>query len=679
MLSDNLQREQKAPPFPVIVGASRSGTTLLRLMLDAHELLAIPAETSLPANFFESCMNGTIQDAGDFVRRLVTWRKWFDLGTEPSEFLRELERHSPFNAADAFRFFFRFYAMRHGKVRGGDKSPGYVHYMANVQAVLPEAHFIHLIRDGRDVAISHFESRWGLWSPENPSMEAIANHWANAVTRGRDWGKGRPNYLEIRYEDLVRSPETQLRNICAFVDIQFSPKMLEFYKRAPERLKEIQPRRRFDGSWQSQADRLSIFLATVGPLDESRIGRWRSSMTENDLIAFEKIAGTTLSEFGYGVETAETPNVDFEEKLAELRRNAVASPGDYTVSHALGRYYLDQGKIDRGVACFQQAAGLAQQAMIEGAAANALGDDLERVENYELAWPLLARAGMPRKAAGPHSEIPEWDGSPLTGKTILVHKRIRDVGAEIRQARLLAMAQAEASACIVVTERLQKLFRRSFPGLTVLRPTDEIAAPIDWVASYETLGRHLLPTRDMIARSFVPLKASAEMARACRARYLAGTDNRKIVGLAWKSGNKNKDVPSLDDWTEALRGSRDYSVVSLQYGDAESDLRTFEANSGVEVIFDPMIDPLTDLDAAAAQIASVDLVLSVSTTAVHLAGSLGVPTILLRDDIQHLTWPLGSARSAWYPRTVIERKRNRPWRDVIAHATQMALDKLRPS
>ena len=113
---------------------------------------------------------------------LTSHRRWGDFTIEPEELAERWSAIEPLDGPDAVRAFFDLYADKQGKpgARWGDKTPGYVKSMREIQAYLPEARFIHLIRDGRDVALSVLKQTWG---PQ--SIEAAAEKWRSRVTRGR--------------------------------------------------------------------------------------------------------------------------------------------------------------------------------------------------------------------------------------------------------------------------------------------------------------------------------------------------------------------------------------------------------------------------------------------------------------------------------------------------------------
>ena len=278
--------------MPFVVGVARSGTTLLRLMLDAHPELAIPHET----HFIPAALQEPQASREAFFRRLAEFSTWEDLSTPAERFAEELRRVEPFNVPDGLRAFYRLYAETHGKPRWGDKTPSYNLHMRTIHAALPEARFIHLLRDGRDVAVSLRH----LWFSPGESMETLAAYWADQIVETRRQGQGTPFYLEVRYEDLITRPVRELERICRFIDLPYASEMLTYHHSARRRLDEVETRRDADGRVViTKEERLHNHRFTSQPPEPSRIGRWRTEMTSAMLAAFEEAAGEMLDDLGY--------------------------------------------------------------------------------------------------------------------------------------------------------------------------------------------------------------------------------------------------------------------------------------------------------------------------------------------------------------------------------------------
>jgi hypothetical protein len=297
-----LRRDRDAgPPAPFVVSSPRSGSTLLRMMLDAHADLAIPSETHFVPELIEA-FDGRRLSADEVLRMLREHRRWEDFHLDPDLLLARLRERDPLTAGAAVRAFFGLYAESQGKPRWGDKTPEYVQSMRQIERALPEARFVHVIRDGRDVALSR--TRWRLKRVgRKPPVERLAKKWKKAITVARRQGSKVGHYVEVRYEDLIAETEPTLRRVCEFVELEFDPGMLRYYEGAAERLAEIDhtlPEREDRTALAGEA-RLSKHEMTTKPPERDRIFAWRGEMSEEDLATFEAEAGDLLAELDYPV------------------------------------------------------------------------------------------------------------------------------------------------------------------------------------------------------------------------------------------------------------------------------------------------------------------------------------------------------------------------------------------
>lgn len=320
------------------------------------------------------------------------------------------------------------------------------------------------------------------------------------------------------------------------------------------------------------------------------------------------------------------------------------------------------------------AAGAAAEAMNDADGMLRAGDDLERFNEFEIAARLMAKGGRIRA----QPVRPEWDGTKLPDGTLLIEQRIRDIGAPLRNARLVGLAGKQVGRCMVLIDpRLVSLFCRTFPGLEIRAkgPADEqLRSEADIVASFETLMHHLAPNAAALAATFLPLRADAEMVRRFRERYRPAGSCRPVIGISWASTTRTKDLPTIESWARFLQ-EVPADFLSLQYGDVTADLARFQA-VGASVGSDPEVDSLRDLDAFAAQVASLDVVVTISNTTAHMAGALGIPTIVVLDDRFHLIWPMTEDRTPWYPETMLVRKQSRDWDETFLEVRARLLAKL---
>lgn len=275
---------------------------MLRLMLDAHPELAIPPETyfiTRAAKVWGGPRHALrpARKAEAFLDAVTGHKRWPDFHLDAEAFRRRVRDRAPRALGDAVRCFYEMYAEKVGKPRWGDKTPFYVRKMDVIQEVLPEARFIHLIRDGRAVALSIRD----LWFGPD-TIEACAEFWVARIDEARRKASALGDrYIEVRYEDLVRDPEPELRRICELIDLDWNDWMVRYYEHVDERIaietppQEVAP----DGRVVSTEERKKIMENVSRPPDPERIERWRTDMDRAERETFEAIAGPRLRELGY--------------------------------------------------------------------------------------------------------------------------------------------------------------------------------------------------------------------------------------------------------------------------------------------------------------------------------------------------------------------------------------------
>lgn len=278
--------------MPIIVGAPRSGTTLLRFMIDAHPDIAIPPETGFLRPL--SKMVGHNVEPERIVETVTGAPTWPDFQLGKTAFCGRLNAQA--SPAEAARCFYQLYAEKHGKLRWGDKTPLYGPHIAAIGGLLPEARFVHLIRDGRDVALS----LRGLWFSPSNDIAALAAYWRDIVQETRQRGQECTHYLEVRYEELVQHPRRSLERVADFIELDFDEQMLRYFEKVPRRLEEHGEHRARDGSLLvSREQRHRQQAMTKLPPDPSRIFAWRQKMTPQERETFESLAGSLLECLGY--------------------------------------------------------------------------------------------------------------------------------------------------------------------------------------------------------------------------------------------------------------------------------------------------------------------------------------------------------------------------------------------
>jgi Sulfotransferase family len=265
-----------------VLGVSRSGTTLLRVILDRSPGIAIPDETFFIPQLAHR-HSGTVDVASflDDLRRLPRLAAWEVPADDLAGRLRPGMR-----VGEAIAAVFSAYAAKHGKPRWGDKTPMYMRHLDLIDRLFPDAQYVHLIRDGRDAALAFLDMPAGVvtktWAHPR-SAAGFACEWRTEVRRAQALGSkvGKTRYLEVRYENLVADTAGIVRSICDFASLPFEPAMLDYagavdVSAKPHHQRLLQP-------------------PTRGLRD------WRSEMSAEDAAAFDHIAGDLLTQLGYGL------------------------------------------------------------------------------------------------------------------------------------------------------------------------------------------------------------------------------------------------------------------------------------------------------------------------------------------------------------------------------------------
>ncbi len=275
--------------FPIFTGAGRSGTTLYRSIFDSHPDLFVAHEAHflgpMAARAGRYEMNGAF-DRQRFVDDLYDDHKFVVLGVDRREVAEAFDVAGPADFATAARTVFGVLAQRAGKPRYGDKSPNYASRITEIASVLPETKFVHIVRDGRNVALSLLDRGIGPGT-----LIDAASHWSSVVRKvgnaSRELGPDR--ILQSRYEDLIAEPESEVRRICDFLHLPFDPRMLAYRERVDEILEPLKA-----VEWDWAHENLSA------PLDPT-LRDWRSTMESDDVAAFESVAAEELERHGYTI------------------------------------------------------------------------------------------------------------------------------------------------------------------------------------------------------------------------------------------------------------------------------------------------------------------------------------------------------------------------------------------
>ena len=279
-----------------IIGTERSGSNLLRLILNAHSGIAVPHPPHIFQYFSKlESSYGDLEQAApmnrlvdDVLTLLDTHIYPWEIKISPEKFNQDVE---PRNLLGVFAGIYDEYLNHSGKRRWGCKSTFMIHHTDCILKSYPDARFILLVRDPRDVAAS---SRQSVFSPFHPYFTALL--WRDQQLEGLKLMKSLPreNIMLLQYEELIENPEPVIRNICDFLEEEFEPGILDFYK-TPSALKSG----KLSKSWQNASS----------PIISDNKNKYRRKLSKYEIQLIEGVAGGVMNQFGY--------ELDFPENLQE--------------------------------------------------------------------------------------------------------------------------------------------------------------------------------------------------------------------------------------------------------------------------------------------------------------------------------------------------------------------------
>lgn len=363
-----------------------------------------------------------------------------------------------------------------------------------------------------------------------------------------------------------------------------------------------------------------------------------------------------------------------EAALPWCRRAVELAPNDAIAQFNRGNIARSLGLVDEAVESLETAVRFSP----EFAAAHwDLAYCLLLTGNFARGWPEHEWRERAGEVAIDDYPQPRWQGESLAGRTILVHGE-QGIGDEILFASCLPDVIERARRCLIVCEpRLEPLLRRSFPAAIVhgfSRRQDRkglaLAERIDFQIPIGSLPLHLRPTRESFVQREQFLAADPQQVAAWRQRFERLGRGLKI-GVSWRAGGQPGErrmrTTSIEQWRPLLT-LPNVQFINVQYGDCVDDLATARREFGVVIHDSPDADPLLDMDAFAAKIAAIDLIVSVDNSTVHLSGALGVPTWVLLPHVPGWRWTLSDLQSRWYPSARLFRQPARgDWPALFEH------------
>lgn len=283
-----------------IVGMGRSGTTLLSMMLNSHSMIAIAPETHYFARFLNSRRYGLT----DELQTVIS-----DLQIDPEQFFSKIEKLDNHSHAAVFQLMLTMYAESRNKMIWGEKTPHHLLFVPEIKRYFPSSKIIHIVRDPRDVSLSLRNVPWNKGS--------ILNHatsW-NAFMRLSDVYKSRyqSDFLEVKYENLVKDPQQVLAEITDFLGVPFESQIITDFRKNPNFQVQKEP-------WKKR---------TLDNLDGSNVSKWTILLSDEAKLVFHVVSARWMRSRGYALDVGNL-------KFATIRKASALAFEDFNLREMVG-------------------------------------------------------------------------------------------------------------------------------------------------------------------------------------------------------------------------------------------------------------------------------------------------------------------------------------------------------
>ncbi len=282
----------KEIPFFFIIGRPRSGTTLLRLLIEAHPNVVIPPESPVILSLYKKYDQKKVWQKEDMLELLedLYSQQYFEAWLIQKEELRErlLKLTGNKTFFEIIREVYLAYPSMFPKddIRLiGDKNPVYALYIRRMHKLYPDAKFIYISRDYRDNYLSLIRVNF-----EIPLVPLVVFRWKFAYQHFRKlWRKNPDQFYFLRYEDLATNPEEEVKKVYDFLGLDFRQEVFDFYKKKDE----------MEKAYGHSEELMDIHRSLLNPVNTSRINTWKKKMTDKQIRMADLVAGKTADECGY--------------------------------------------------------------------------------------------------------------------------------------------------------------------------------------------------------------------------------------------------------------------------------------------------------------------------------------------------------------------------------------------
>ena len=284
--------DPKDIPLFFIIGRPRTGTTLLRLLVEAHPNVIIPPESPIILSLYKKYQHKefwTEQDLEALLRD-VQKQQYFNAWLIKEEKLRSeiMKCKGECTFFDIIKKIYLTYPSMFSKEDIkliGDKNPVYALYIKRMHQLYPDSKFIYISRDYRDNYLSLIRVNF-----EIPLVPLVVFRWKFAYLQFKKlWKRNPDTFYFLRYEDLASNPEEEIKKVYAFLGIEYKQEVFDFYKKEKE-MKE---------AYGNSRELLDIHRSLLNPVNTSRINTWKEKMSDKQIRMADLVAGRTAEECGY--------------------------------------------------------------------------------------------------------------------------------------------------------------------------------------------------------------------------------------------------------------------------------------------------------------------------------------------------------------------------------------------
>jgi hypothetical protein len=263
-----------------IIGAPRSGTTWLQTMVGDHPMVCTSVELTLFDGYVAPWLKRW-QEEAELIKQKRVHSQGLPMAWKEHEFY-------DFIRGFLERVYSRVLAAKPEATHVLDKRPRYAMHVEEINAFLPDARFIHLLRDGRDVAASTLAAKKSMdFSTANAAQ--AADGWKHYVIAARKASRFPERFLEVRYEQLLAKPVETLAQVFAFCGLPASAELVDTIVEAG----------RFDKMKEKQRSPIKEVKHPAAHFRKGQAGSWQTELSVIDRYRFNQFAGDLLVELGY--------------------------------------------------------------------------------------------------------------------------------------------------------------------------------------------------------------------------------------------------------------------------------------------------------------------------------------------------------------------------------------------